>query len=163
MPAVTLTLDDLTDFADIPAGKAQKMIDSAVARAARVAPCILDDTLSVSNGEAAKGVIRDAILRWHDSGSGALSQRSQQAGAFGLQESYDTRQRRQSLFWPAEIEELEAICRDHTGAETSGVFSIDTAPGLYGHHADWCAINFGANYCDCGADIAGYPIFGQPA
>lgn len=30
-------------------------------------------------------------------------------------------------------------------------------------HSDWCSLNFGATYCSCGADIAGYPIFGQPA
>lgn len=27
-------------------------------------------------------------------------------------------------------------------------------------HAEWCSINFGATYCSCGADIAGYPIYG---
>lgn len=30
-------------------------------------------------------------------------------------------------------------------------------------HAEWCSLNFGATYCSCGADIAGVPIFGQPA
>ena len=30
-------------------------------------------------------------------------------------------------------------------------------------HAPWCSINLGATYCDCGADIAGYPIFGPTA
>ena len=30
-------------------------------------------------------------------------------------------------------------------------------------HAPWCNLNFGATYCSCGADIAGVPIFGEPA
>jgi hypothetical protein len=30
-------------------------------------------------------------------------------------------------------------------------------------HAPWCSLAFGATYCSCGADIAGVPIFGEPA
>ena len=30
-------------------------------------------------------------------------------------------------------------------------------------HAPWCSLNFGATYCSCGADIAGIPIYEQPA
>lgn len=26
-------------------------------------------------------------------------------------------------------------------------------------HRPWCSLNFGANYCSCGADIAGHPIY----
>lgn len=26
-------------------------------------------------------------------------------------------------------------------------------------HQPWCAINLGATYCSCGADLAGYPIY----
>lgn len=26
-------------------------------------------------------------------------------------------------------------------------------------HYPWCNLNFGATYCSCGADIAGYPIY----
>ena len=41
---------------------------------------------------------------------------------------------------------------------TGGAYSIDTvATGTV--HADWCALAFGATYCSCGADIAGYPIY----
>ena len=42
--------------------------------------------------------------------------------------------------------------------ETSGAFSIDTINAAT-CHLPWCALNFGALYCSCGADIAGYPIF----
>lgn len=156
MPAVVLTTDDLDPFATIDSAKAQAMIDTALARAARVAPCIRDADLSIDNAEAAKGVIRDAVLRWHDAGNGAVSQ--QTAGPFS--QSVDTRTPRRGLFWPSEIEELQAICRDHSDDEPTGAFSIDTVnTGIW--HAEWCAINFGANYCDCGAVLAGYPIFGQ--
>lgn len=155
MPAVTLTLDDLAPFATIEATKAQAMIDTALARAARVAPCIRDETLSDDNAEAAKGVVRDAVLRWNDAGTGALQ--TQGAGPFS--QTFDTRQPRKVLFWPSEIEELQQICRDHNNVTTSGAFSIVPTKGTNAGHAPWCALNFGANYCSCGADIAGEPIY----
>lgn len=39
-------------------------------------------------------------------------------------------------------------------------FSIDTAPSFGGgFHADICSLCFGAGYCSCGADIAGFPLY----
>lgn len=37
-------------------------------------------------------------------------------------------------------------------------FTIDTAP-TGGWHQPWCSLHFGALYCSCGTDIAGYPIY----
>lgn len=160
MAAVTLTPTDLQLFAEIDDAKAQAMVDTALARAARVAPCIRDDTLSADHSEAAKGVIRDAILRWNDGGSGALATRT--VGA--VSEGYDTRQQRRSLFWPSEIEELQAICAEHRGDEASGAYSVDTIPTTGAIvHADICALNFGADYCSCGAVLTGlYPLYEVP-
>jgi len=42
--------------------------------------------------------------------------------------------------------------------DPSGAFTIDMF-GPASLHLPWCSINFGANYCSCGVDIAGYPIF----
>lgn len=42
--------------------------------------------------------------------------------------------------------------------EPSGAFSLDMAAGSSVHLA-WCSLMFGANYCSCGVDIAGVPIF----
>lgn len=39
-----------------------------------------------------------------------------------------------------------------------GAFVIDTV-GAASLHLPWCSINFGADYCSCGVDIAGYPIY----
>jgi hypothetical protein len=41
---------------------------------------------------------------------------------------------------------------------TTGAYSVDTL-GPCSLHLPWCALNFGALYCSCGVDIAGYPIF----
>lgn len=39
-----------------------------------------------------------------------------------------------------------------------GAFDIDTASAGTTHQP-WCSLGFGATYCSCGADIAGYPIY----
>jgi hypothetical protein len=148
--AVTLSNADLAPFASIDDVKAQAMIDDALALAARVAPCILDATFTYDG--AAKAIIRGAILRWNDAGSGALQ--SETAGDYSY--TRDTRQPRRGLFWPSEIEQLQDLCK---GEQTSGAFSIDTAGTTITIHADICAINFGATYCSCGADLAGYSLW----
>lgn len=150
MAAVALSVADLAPFASIPDEKAQAMIDDALAMAARVAPCILDDAFAYP--EAARAILRGAVLRWEETGSGAYQ--SQQVGPFGV--TYDNRQQRRGMFWPSEIEQLQGLC----AGDASGAFSIDTAPPGAGGHADICSLNFGALYCSCGYDIAGYPLFG---
>lgn len=39
-----------------------------------------------------------------------------------------------------------------------GAFSIRPYGGTTSHQP-WCSLAFGANYCSCGADIAGYPLY----
>lgn len=154
-----IELDDLEPFADIEVLKAEAMIADAVAQAILVAPCLADEgDLDANQIAAVKSVLRGAILRWNDSGSGAFTQ--QQAGPFGV--TMDTRQQRRSLFWPSEIEQLEKICNAVSGG-AGGAFAIDTAPGCTVTHADSCSINFGAEYCSCGAllTLAG-PLWGCP-
>lgn len=42
--------------------------------------------------------------------------------------------------------------------EPSGAFSLDMVGGS-SVHLPWCSLMMGANYCSCGVDIAGVPIF----
>lgn len=155
MPAVSIEWDDLAPFAEIPSAKAAAMIEDALAMAAMVAPCISSEDLTDSKAAAAKAIIRGAILRWHDSGSGAVSQQS--AGPF--QQTLDTRQPRRSLFWPSEIEQLEKLCR---ADDQGGAWGYDTLGSGIIAHADVCSVNFGANYCSCGAVLAGAPLWEEP-
>lgn len=136
------------------------MVDGANAKASRVAPCLdYDGTVEGQSAPTAdqlaeaKLVLLGAVKRWAEAGSGALQ--SQNAGPFGM--TVDTRQRTGYNLWPSEITDLQAIC---AGAPVGReAFSIDTA-GAYGTvHAESCALYFGALYCDCGADIAGFPLF----
>lgn len=151
MPAVTLSPSDLTPFAEIDVAKAMAMIDDAMALAARVAPCILTDEFEF--GAAARAVLRGAILRWHEAGTGALSQKAQNRGPFGSSETYDTRQTRKGMFWPSEIQQLQDLCR--SDVSSSGAFGLDTVSGVVSYHADICSLNFGALYCSCGAVLTG--------
>ena len=117
MPAVSLVPSDLAPFATIEEEKAQAMIDDALALAARVAPCILAEEFE--HPAAALAILRGAVLRWNDSGSGAFQ--SQNAGPFGVQ--VDTRQQRRGMFWPSEITQLQSLC---VGAQ-GGAYTVSLA------------------------------------
>ena len=47
-------------------------------------------------------------------------------------------------------------------ASDGKAFHIDTVGGPRAVHLAWCALGFAANFCSCGADIAGVPIFENP-
>lgn len=152
MAAVSLTPADLAPFATIDEAKAAAMIEDALALAARVAPCITDPTFT--HEAAARAVLRAAILRWHEAGTGALQQ--QTVGPFG--QTFDTRQTRKSMFWPSEIVQLQDLCR--TGEEQSGAFAVDTVGVGTGGHSDICALNFGGLYCSCGYELTRlFPLY----
>lgn len=129
MALLVITPEDLTPFdPDIPTDKAEAMIADIVSRARRFAPCLGDD-IPQDVADAAKGILRDVILRWNDAGSGTVVSRTHSTGPFQGTESYDT-QRPKPRFWPSEIKELQDLCR--TVTTESGAFHIDqvqtTAP-----------------------------------
>lgn len=131
MAAVSLVPSDLTPFAEIDATKAQAMIDDALALAARVAPCINDETFECA--AAAKAILRGAILRWNDSGSGALQ--AQTAGPFG--QTLDTRQVRKGMFWPSEIEQLQELCSLSSTVYTTSLAGPDPDPTVDSYYLGW--------------------------
>lgn len=112
-----LTVDDLAPFATIEVAKAEAMIDDAEAMALLAAPCIA--TTGFAHGSAVKAILRGAVLRWNEAGSGALQ--AQQAGPFG--QTLDTRQERRSMFWPSEIVALQSLCTTGQG----GAYSVSLA------------------------------------
>jgi hypothetical protein len=63
------------------------------------------------------------------------------------------------------LEEALKILDDADLRKKAGnAFSVDTVnTNPLQLHAETCALVFGANYCDCGAIYAGYPIFGPSA
>lgn len=156
MPAVTIGPADLEPFATIEQTKAEAMIEDALAVAGQVAPCLFEDELDPKKAAAAKAVIRRAILRWNDAGTGA----AQSLTALGFSQTLDTRQQpSRGLFWPSEVTELQDICKADTA--TSEAWSYDTISTGF-QHAQSCAVNFGAQYCDCGVYLTGTtPLWGD--
>lgn len=153
MPAVEIEPRDLAPFAEIPKAKAEAMIADALAMARLAAPCI--DNNDFAHPEAALAIIRGAILRWNDAGSGVKTFSSEIVGPFQHSESYTQPQRR-ALFWPSEIEQLKKLCADSASGKA---FSYDTAAGTTATHAEICSLYFGATYCSCGAVLAGAPLW----
>ena len=47
------------------------------------------------------------------------------------------------------------------GLSSGGAFSIKTMD-VSSAHLPWCTLMQGADYCSCGVDIAGFPIFEAP-
>lgn len=150
--------EDLANFAEIVEGKANDMIQDAESQAFLIAPCIadLDPETDALKFKAVKAILRSAILRWNDAGNGAKTTTQQGAGPYQQMTVVDNTKTRIGAFWPSEIERLQNICK---ADDSKGVFSIDTAPSVSSTHLAWCNLNFGASYCSCGVDIAGYPIY----
>jgi hypothetical protein len=152
--AIFLDVDDLMMFqSGLDPDKTAQMIDDAEAIAALAAPCLTDPGVDPTspNGAAVKAILRGAVLRWLEAGSGAFQ--SQVAGPFGV--TYDTRQERRGLFWPSEIVQLQRVCLSVSPTGGGGAFSIDTKPASVSVvHLDTCDFNFGGNDCTCGALLA---------
>lgn len=143
-----VTLDDLTPFASIDTAKANAMIEDAIAQALTVAPCLTSTDLTYVQQIAVRGILRTAILRWDEAGTGAKVTRSQSSGGlFTQSETLDTTQERRGVFWPSEIRALQAICKTKPRPYTIDMGGVTTP------HTPWCARNFGANYCDCGVEL----------
>lgn len=147
-----VTIDDLEPFASIARAKALAMIEDATAIAVTVAPCLATpEDLTDHQLAATKAVMRGAILRWNEAGTGAY--KAQTTGPFSA--TLDDRERR-AMFWPSEIVQLQAICN---GTDTGRAFEVDTTPATLDAHSLLCSLRFGGTYCSCGADIAGEPIY----
>ena len=103
--------EDLQVFdSTLSSSKAEKMIKMATAEALRVAPCLATITDPLVR-EQASGIITRAILRWNDSGSGALHQWSNTDGPFSRSGTVDTRTTTShGIFYPSEESSLKSLC-----------------------------------------------------
>lgn len=111
MVAVVVAPDDFAywDLA-VTAERLADMIDDAMATAVMHAPCLAGDVSAATAG-AVKAIIRGAIVRWVDSGSGAYQTLT--AGPFGA--GMDTRQQRLAMFLPSEVQQLKELCAAASG------------------------------------------------
>lgn len=115
-----VTVADISAYRpDIDPAKAQALIDDAIALAGLVAPCITED--GFEKEAAAKAILRGAILRRADAGSGAVQ--SQTRGPFQL--TMDTRTPWRGFFTEADERQLRALC---PAGGNGGARTVDTAP-----------------------------------
>ncbi len=96
------------------------MIEDALGQAEIFAPCIFEE--GFAKRRSAKAILRGAILRWNEAGTGAIV--SQQASIYG--QTVDTRQPRREMFFPSEIDALRKLCRSDD--DDGGAFAIDLFP-----------------------------------
>jgi hypothetical protein len=127
---VVITVENLRARApNIDEETAADLIKDAMGLAAFHAPCILDENFE--HTDAAAALIKAAILRWYDQGSGGLS--SLQADVFTA--SYDNRVPRYAGgFMRSEIEKLRQMC-----GRGGGAYTIDIAPNA---GADWDEVDW---------------------
>lgn len=89
--------------------RGQILVEDVLARAVGLVPA-LGDKLTDTQIAVAKAVIRKAVARWADSGSGGMTTKSQTAGPFQTSETYEARGDR-PLFYDSEIDELRNLFR----------------------------------------------------
>ena len=103
--------------------KAAAMIRSVRARAVSIAPCLNGD-LTPDQVETVRAILLDAVVRWADAGSGAVTH--QAAGPFT--QTVDARVDRRGAFIKSELDDLRGIC-DEVRGMSSGAFSIYVGGG----------------------------------
>jgi len=146
---------DLQAFGLPMEARTSAMVEDAIAQALTVAPCLQDETtLSAVQKASAKAILRGAIVRWYEAGSGAKVTQQRTAGVFSESETFDNSQQRKGAFWPSEITMLQGICKTGRSA-----YLVDMTGYQSVSHQPWCTVMFGASYCSCGADIAGAPLY----
>lgn len=120
--------EDLAAFANIDEDKAKEIIADVEAMAALAAPCITDPEFRADEAltGAAKAIIRQAVLRRNEAGSGALTQ----FGAGAFQGSVDTRTPIRGLLWPSEIAQLRELCARFTGTGEDQAFTVSMIPDM---------------------------------
>ena len=167
-----IKIDDVREFipSSVPDSKIKVMIDDAIADATRVAPCLLElESLELEPAKLGlvlsqiKSILRAALARWGESGSGALQQQTQSIGPWSQTATADTRQERKGMYWPSEITALQDICKRISPTESSSrAANVDQlgAPLAASNHQPWCSITWGS-WCSCGAALTRgeYPLF----
>lgn len=117
MTALALIADDFADH-DLPVkpGRLAALIEDSLATAVMHAPCLAGADLTDATAAAAKAILRAAVVRQAESGSGAL-----QSETFGSHSyTLDNRQQRTGAFWPSEIAQLQALCAEPARAAHVG-------------------------------------------
>lgn len=80
------------------------------AQAVIEAPCLASGTLGLEKAEAAKAILRQAVLRWIRAGEGGVTTTQETAGPFSHSTTYDRSVRGEGRLFDAEIRRLQKLC-----------------------------------------------------
>lgn len=124
---MTLTPADFKawDQAQDEPEKLKVLIEDALATAAIVAPCINEPDFTYTI--AAKAILREAVLRRLDAGTGAVTTYQTSTGPYGETQTVDTRLRR-TIFQPSDVQELERLCKLYRGDSGPRAGSVNLDP-----------------------------------
>lgn len=125
MAAVGLTPTDFAPWGIVEQDKLVVLIEDVLAQAAIVAPCILEATFPYA--AAAKALLREAVLRRLDAGSGAIITRLEGTGPFQRSETIDNRIRR-GILQPLDISDLQKLCVAAGGGTSPRGGSVNLDP-----------------------------------
>lgn len=104
--------------------KVQIHIEDALARAMSLVP-ELSGEVTDAQASAAKAIIRRAVARTAEAGSGAVVTQSQSAGPLSHSQTVENKKAGQ-LFWANEVQELKALFTEDSPTKGKA-FSIDMA------------------------------------
>lgn len=123
---IFLVHSDLAPIAPkLTVDEANIYIDDVEASAVVEAPCIID--ADFPHTDAVKGILRQAVLRWHRAGDGSLSSEQQSAGPFQHTLAFDSRTRGEGRLLAGEVHRLRALCRQWK-ASTGGRKAFSVMP-----------------------------------
>lgn len=110
------------------ADQAELLIKDVEALALLEAPCLSEPTFAYLN--AARAILRQAVLRWHRAGDGGVQSDQMSSGPFSFGQTFDTRVMGEGQLLAREIRQLQRLCKLHNGgARVPGRRAFTVRPG----------------------------------
>lgn len=101
---------------------AEIYIADVEAQATAEAPCIVGDDFP--HKQAAKAILRQAVLRWYRAGDGGVSAQQDTAGMFSRSVTFDSRRYGEGRLTDSEVRRLRALCRSGVAAPGRRAFTV---------------------------------------
>lgn len=88
------------------------------------APCLRTATLDEDTRAEVVSILRQAVLRWHRAGEGAVASTQATAGSFNQTTTVDTRARGGGRLYETELRQLRKLCTSGTDAPPRQAYTI---------------------------------------
>lgn len=111
------------DSGTLSVAKAAILIEDTQSRAVGLVPELAGE-LTELQFKASRAIIRKAVLRWHQTGSGAVVQQSLTTGSYSESSTLDTKQTDRAIFTQNELKELKNLF-PKASTRSGRAFSVD--------------------------------------